>query len=700
MSIELDIKDLLTKTVRVWDEIGFDQNYRKSLCDLAQLQVLNIYTDLLKGEEKKKDDIVKEIINGLETLCTMTTELGETVKECHQTLASLNLLQRSQYIESELSKLRKRIQDRMIIIDDLESKIDELSQEMEMKSNLHSHDDTMHNDYSMERISSVQKILNTTKIQRDTQFNSIRELSIEILELWEELRFSPETEFEQSILLMTQVDSLDVKSPISLSLGTLTTLEQKRDKLIVIKNEHEIIVKEYATKITSLWDKLEVPEDERESFFSKTAGLGYDVIEACEEELQRVSDLRKATLSQYINRAVSRIHVIYAQLHLPLDQLNEIYENHNCEEESEELLEVYEREVERVEEILEVSKPLLALIEKREQIRNDKIEYEQTVIGDKERLLSKKFDRGRFIQEEKLRKTFQKLPQIEETLKKQLHQWHQSRGTPFCYEGFPYLELMHQQYEHEKKLKESEKIRKDREKLLQNHKQSTTSNGSNSQNNSNNNNSHKTSTSSSTSGNKTPQKKLQQQTTTPSTPKTPTSRIQMLKQQELLSSPYGKMIQNTANKKRFPLSPINNNSPRAVKKLKQPIISELTHLKTQTSSSALKKKQNKENNINQFNQIHSVHTNSNLKKPMPSQLSINSTSSVHSNFSSTSGSSSSSSSGNTSPLQQPIFNSALKSSHHHNYDNEHNESIVSNHQYDDDLIMNDKVADTTMQLQL
>eukprot|EP01132_Coremiostelium_polycephalum_P003117 gene3117-3898_t len=579
--LETDVKDLLMKIVKIWDELGIDPAYRKNQCDIASSQVINIYNDLFNKELKYKDDILKDILNGLESLCAMATELGETVnKDNNQIMSSMNLLQRSQFIEEELGKYRKRIQDRMIIIEDLEYQIEETSKEMELSQELNDTTNIMMtdesklngNDYSLEKISSLQKKFKILKEERNESFIKIKNLTHEIVELWEELRISPETEFEKSILTMTQ-STIENQSPISLSLATLTVLDQKKNKLKLIRSEHESMVCEYAKKITDLWDKLDVPEDERESFFSKTSGLGYDVIEACQEELQRVEDLRKSTLSEVIQKTLFKIQEIYSQLHLPLDKLYEISNNtSNCKEDSEELLELYQSEYDRVYKLLEISKPILQLIESRETIRNNKIEYEQTIMCDKERLLSKKFDRVKAAQEEKLRASFQKLPTIEEKLKKSLISWQNNHGFPFCFEGFNYLELIHQQAEQDKKFRESEKARKEREKQQKAAEENRLKNGflpnigggkissssSSSSLSINNSNGPKTPTSS----------RILKSVNTPSTPKTPTSKIFSSKQQDHQSPFPDKKV--TTVKKRNPLSPLNSNSstsPRPVKPL-------------------------------------------------------------------------------------------------------------------------------------
>eukprot|EP01133_Synstelium_polycarpum_P001367 gene1367-1570_t len=370
----------------------------------------------------------------------MTTELGETVKD--------------------------RTQDRMVIIEDLEAKIEDLSRELELKDTLNhsrmNESEMVGNDYSMERVSSLQRRLKKLQVQRNESFIKVKKLSCDIVEMWGELRVAPDTEFEKAIVKMTR--ATDSASPLSLSLATITVLEQKLEKLETIKRENEALVSSYAQRITALWDKLDVPEDERESFFSKTSGLGNDVVEACQEELERVETLRRTCMAALIDRAREEIMDVYARLHMPLDRLDAIERTYPAD--SEEVLDAYEREQERAVELYDTAKPLIALVEMRENIRTQKIDYEQNIMGDKERLLSKKVDRGRLIQEEKLRKSFAKLPALEEKLRRELGEWAHNYGVAFAYDGVSYLETMAMQADEEKRAKEAERMRKEREKMI------------------------------------------------------------------------------------------------------------------------------------------------------------------------------------------------------------------------------------------
>ncbi|EGC38239.1 hypothetical protein DICPUDRAFT_86636 [Dictyostelium purpureum] len=714
MTIESDIvKETLVKVAKIWDELGVDQAYRKNQIDTASEKIIEIYNHLLKKEERHKEDIIKDIISGLESLCTMSTELGETVNDTHQSLSTMTLFQRLEYIEYEKGKLRKKTEDRIGVIEDLEFGIEEISKEMELKDlNQTNVDEStiQGNDYSLDKISSLQKKYNALKVQRDESFKNIYKLSIEIYELWEELRVSPDTELENSIISMTQAN-INSNSPISLSLATTQVLEQKRNKLLIIKSEHESMVRDYAQKITILWDKLEVPDEEREDFFSKTAGLGSDVIEACREELERVEEIRKNSLLDLVQKEKDKIENYYNLLHLPMEKLTQVVEENglNMDQVSEDLLDLFELELSRVMKLYELSKPLLQLIEKREYIRNLKIEYEQTILGDKERLLSKKFDRARFEKEKELSTAFQKLPPIEENLKKQLVSWQNTYGQSFCYEGFNYLELMSQQSEHEKKIKESEKIRKQikaAEGMGIKYGGSNSVNSNNNTNSSNTNGTIKKSNSSTFNGASAPKtptsSRVLKTVQTPSTPKTPKS-VRTIENN--VQSPYSSasVPVKPLLKKRVPLSPLNmkNLSNTPGKSNSKPLSAGVSPKKKtiQFSLGVNQNLQNINNNNNINNENDSTNSNGNkLFAPTSSQISSSSSSSSSStntsNITSNNISYNSIQSNNT-PFSTPMIN-PFKTTTNNNYFANNDSMMIANNQYNDDMIMNDTIDPSSM----
>lgn len=190
--------------------------------------------------------------------------------------------------------------------------------------------------------------------------------------------------------------------------------------------------------------------------------------------------MRAGMLKELVEAAKSQLVACWEELHIGEEERSSLISSHillfidtkQCflnflQLITEDTLTKLESEVERMTELLEISRPVLKLVEKREEIKTQKKELEQAS-SDPNRLLSKSGrDAGRLLREEKMRKAIEKdLPKIEEKLRVVLVEWEEKNSKPFMYNGSSYLELMEDESRLEKQKKEDEKMRKEREKLL------------------------------------------------------------------------------------------------------------------------------------------------------------------------------------------------------------------------------------------
>jgi len=96
-----------------------------------------------------------------------------------------------------------------------------------------------------------------------------------------------------------------------------------------------------------------------------------------------------------------------------------------------------------LEERAKQARPILALIERREQIERQRIEFEQ-ITSDSSRLTDrKKRDPGFLLKEEKFRRTIEKEhPKLIAGLKQLLEEWETRHGECFEYDGKNYLTVI------------------------------------------------------------------------------------------------------------------------------------------------------------------------------------------------------------------------------------------------------------------
>jgi hypothetical protein len=110
---------------------------------------------------------------------------------------------------------------------------------------------------------------------------------------------------------------------------------------------------------------------------------------------------------------------------------------------------------------LDELKPILDLVSQRESYLSDKKELE---VADPSRLLSKKSNAQRLLQEEKMRKNIKKIPIIEEKLKEAIEAWESKNQTPFIYNGATYKDIIEEDQVAEQSKREEEKRAKEQKK--------------------------------------------------------------------------------------------------------------------------------------------------------------------------------------------------------------------------------------------
>ncbi|GMK59590.1 hypothetical protein CspeluHIS016_0801960 [Cutaneotrichosporon spelunceum] len=200
-----------------------------------------------------------------------------------------------------------------------------------------------------------------------------------------------------------------------------TEEKEERDEQIQALYEH----------IEPLWDRLKVEQEYINSFTERNVGSGLTSIQAYEEELERMLEKRKASLSTFIINVRKEIGQLQDELLLSDDEKAQFGAFIN-DEYSEELLEEHEEEAARLRALLETSSVHLARVKEWLAIKADEEELERSA-ADPNRFKK----RGTaMLQEERMRKRVEKRkPKIEADLLASLPSWEEEHGRPFLARG-------------------------------------------------------------------------------------------------------------------------------------------------------------------------------------------------------------------------------------------------------------------------
>jgi hypothetical protein len=195
-------------------------------------------------------------------------------------------------------------------------------------------------------------------------------------ELVEELCLSPDdNSFDGNMhelnALMTDdtKPQKDAEMPIGLTIVDLGAIGDRVSELGEEKERRLALITKLGQQITTLWEKLNIDQDERDSFFAMHDHLGQKEIDACQSELERLTALKKERVRPMIVNERKAITELWNKLHYSTEQQNDFGQFTTTEDLfNENVLEEHEVYHQKLVEQWNVQEPIMALIEKREKI--------------------------------------------------------------------------------------------------------------------------------------------------------------------------------------------------------------------------------------------------------------------------------------------------------------------------------------------
>jgi protein regulator of cytokinesis 1 len=313
------------------------------------------------------------------------------------------------------------------------------------------------------------------KNELSTRMAAVIQLVRDCQQLMNDLRMEPErdgSELDRQIagsLVRSKHGSFIMASKfqsdtcIGISSKALEALTQRVASLHSEKRRRKVKLQEMGAEIAILWEKLHIPEEEQLAFTKSVTGLGIDTIEKGEKELNRLRSLKSQMLGKLIEESRQTIEELWKQINAMPD-MKRSFASFYVKDESlydDELLEKHEDYIETLEARLEQMKPILRLIERREVILAERIEYEE-IQKDSDRLKQRGAELTKqLMAEEKMAKRIKRdLPKMTDHLREKLLEWKQHHGEDFQFKGEVYLKVMDRQEEEWRLYKEVEMQRK------------------------------------------------------------------------------------------------------------------------------------------------------------------------------------------------------------------------------------------------
>ncbi|KAM3869681.1 protein regulator of cytokinesis 1-like, partial [Diretmus argenteus] len=229
------------------------------------------------------------------------------------------------------------------------------------------------------------------------------------------------------------------------------------------KAENELCCSAYRTKIQDLWERLQIPQEEREGLSEHMAKSKKRNMEALQAEVQRLDMLKMKSMHRFIEAIRAEIALFWERCFYSQEQCRAFVPYHD-DNLTEELLNLHEAEVLTLKKYYEDHRELFEGVTRWQENWLLFLELDKKA-NDPSRFNNRG---GNLLKEEKRRADLQKsLPKLEKSLKAQIDLWEQEHSREFQVNGQKFLEYVQLQWDLYHSEKEQEKLQRQMKKNKQ-----------------------------------------------------------------------------------------------------------------------------------------------------------------------------------------------------------------------------------------
>ncbi|XP_066525953.1 protein regulator of cytokinesis 1a isoform X2 [Hoplias malabaricus] len=433
----------------IWEEIGIPEDQRLQRTDAVRMHVKNLLDMMIAEEEGLKKRLLSSIEScrkELDTLCE-ELQLPPYLED-----DGLTMLQLEKEIRTHLKVMLKQKTQRMNELKDL------MQQDRELCDILCDNPYVINPD----RVPSAQQLesygqhiatRNQEKERRHAEFVAIKR---QIIECMEDLEQMPDTSFERDVVC-------EDEEAFCLSTENIAALKVLLHQLENRKAENEALCVCYRGRIGELWERLQIPQEERETIAEHMNSSKKKNMEALHAELERLEELKMKNIRSVVETIRAEIALLWEKCFYSLEQ-RQAFTPYYIDDFNEELLALHEQEEQRLKQ----------RYEEHRELYDGVINWQNNWTLYKE-LEKKATDPSRFnnrggnlLREEKQRTELQKsLPKLEKCLKNQIDQWEAEQGAEFLVSGQPFIQYVEEQWNLHHLEKEREKLERQMKKSKQ-----------------------------------------------------------------------------------------------------------------------------------------------------------------------------------------------------------------------------------------
>ncbi|KAM8891409.1 protein regulator of cytokinesis 1-like [Spinachia spinachia] len=433
----------------IWDEIGIPEEQRVQRTNDVHKHIKGLLDLMIKEEEELKKRLLKNIQSCVKELNHLCSELQLPSFEEED---GCSMLQMEKNSRTRLEVMKGHKKQRMEELKGLVSKDRELCEIM-CTTPFCIDTESIPSLKHLEAYHAYMDELTKEKERRHDEFVSVKK---EIIVFMEDLERHPETSFEMDVICEDEEE-------FCLSNDNITALKLLLSQLQGHKAENEQCCSAFRSTIHDLWERLQIPQEEREAFSEHMVKTKKRNMEALQAEVQRLQVLKMQSLKTVIEAIRAEIALFWEKCFYSEEQ-RQLFVPYYDDDFTEELLDLHEAEIRTLKMCYEGHRELLDGVTKWQENWTLYMELDKRA-NDPSRFTNRG---GNLLKEEKQRADLQKsLPKLEKSLKAQIDAWVEEHGKEFLVNGQKFLEYVQQQWDHHHAEKEKEKQERQMKKTKQ-----------------------------------------------------------------------------------------------------------------------------------------------------------------------------------------------------------------------------------------
>lgn len=433
----------------IWEEIGIPEEQRLQRTNTVKSHIKGLLEMMIAEEQTLKQRLEKDIEssqNKIHQLC-LELELPPPQEE-----SGLSVLQMEKDLRTRLNALLKEKSCRLKELKDLLDQDQDLMEDLGSEP-YHINPKSVPTTQQLDDFRHYLTNQREEKVRREAQFRTLKH---QILVLMKDLEHSPETSFEKDLV------SVDDET-VCLSLENLSGMGLLRSELEQRKVQMEVQCESLRELIQTLWNQLDVPQDEREAFNNHMVQSRSSDLRALQLEAERLEQMKMINIKSISDRVRSEIRVFWDRCFYNEPQRLE-FSPYFSEQVSEQVLEVLEAELNRLKQFYKDHLQMFEGVQQWIDSWDLFLDLERKAY-DPTRFMNRG---GNLLREEKQRTELSKsLTKLERQLKVQISQWESSESRPFLVQGQHFLQFVEQQWNQLQVQKEREKLERHLKKSRQ-----------------------------------------------------------------------------------------------------------------------------------------------------------------------------------------------------------------------------------------